>query len=134
MKAQVNKLDFTGQNIYIGLDTHIKDWKVTIMLDQITHKTFVLHPPKPELLSNYLKKNFPGGNYYSAYEASYCGFWIHERLESLGIKNIVVNAADIPVTNKEKVQKEDKRDSRKIAKSLRSGDLNGIYVPNKKLQ
>ncbi|MDT8402930.1 MAG: transposase, partial [Bacteroidales bacterium] len=31
---------------------------------------------------------------------------------------------------KEKVQKEDKRDSRKIARSLRSGDLIPIYVPS----
>jgi transposase len=50
-------------------------------------------------------------------------------LKSLGINSIVVNAADIPTTNKERVQKEDKRDSRKIARSLRSGDLKAIYVP-----
>lgn len=42
---------------------------------------------------------------------------------------MVVNPADIPTTHKEKVQKEDSRDSRKIARSLRSGDLHAIYVP-----
>lgn len=134
MERQINKLDFTGQNIYVGIDTHKKDWKVTIVLDHVSHKTFCLHPPSVEKLQKYLQKNFPNGNYYSAYEAGFCGYWIHEHLEKAGIKNLVVNAADIPVTNKEKVQKEDKRDSRKIARSLRNGEINGIYVPIKKLQ
>jgi hypothetical protein len=31
MQAQVKKLDFTGQNIYIGFDAHLKSWKVTNM-------------------------------------------------------------------------------------------------------
>ena len=43
----------------------------------------------------------------------------------------MLNPADIPTTDKEKKQKEDTRDSRKIAKSLRSGDLEGIYIPSK---
>ena len=46
--------------------------------------------------------------------------------------SIVVNPADIPTTNKEKVQKEDKRDSMKIARSLRGGELNAIFVPSGK--
>ncbi|MCK4664401.1 MAG: IS110 family transposase [Bacteroidales bacterium] len=128
MQTQNYKLDFTGQNIYVGIDTHLKNWKATIMLDDITHKTFSQEPDvkKSEL---YLRRNFPGGNYLSAYEASFCGFNIHRELHKHGIKNIVVNPADIPVTDKEKKQKEDKRDSRKIAKALRSGDLEAIYVP-----
>lgn len=43
-----------------------------------------------------------------------------------------MNPADIPTTNKEKVQKEDKRDSRKIAKCLRNGELEPIYIPSQK--
>jgi len=100
------------------------------MTAKLHHKTFS-QDPKPEILHNYLEKNFPGGEYYSAYEASFCGFEIHRSLNALGIKNIVVNPADIPTTDKEKKQKEDMRDSRKIARSLRSGELQGIYVPTK---
>jgi hypothetical protein len=131
MKTQSNKLDFSGQNIYVGFDVHLKSWKVTIMTDEITHKTFS-QPPCPEALHKYLGRNFPGGTYYSAYEAGFCGYWIHNQLVSLGINSIVVNPADIPTTNKETVQKEDKRDSRKIARSLRNGDLVPIYVPTLK--
>ena len=133
MEAQVKKLDFTDQNIYIGFDAHLKDWKVTIMTEDVVYKTFT-QPPKPEVLYNYLKNNFPGGNYHSAYEAGFCGYWIHDKLVSFGINSIVVNPADIPTTDKERVQKEDKRDSRKIARSLSSGTLAAIYVPSLKTQ
>lgn len=129
MQAQSNKLDFSEQNLYVGFDTHLKSWTITIMSDSMIYKTFS-QPPKPEVLAEYLKKNFPGGTYYSAYEAGFCGYWIHNKLISLGINSIVVNPADIPTTDKEKVQKEDKRDSRKIARSLRNGDLMPIYVPS----
>jgi transposase len=44
------------------------------------------------------------------------------------VKNIVVNPADIPTTDKEKKQKEDQRDSRKIARALMNNDLIPIYV------
>lgn len=128
METKTKKLDFTNHNIYVGLDTHKNSWNVTILTDTLAHKTFS-QQPLPKALHDYLKRNFPGANYYSAYEASYCGYWIHFQLLELGIKSIIVNPADIPTTHKEKVQKEDKRDSRKIAKCLRNGELKAIYVP-----
>lgn len=131
METKVNKLDFTGQNIYVGFDVHLKSWKVTIMTDKLFHKTFS-QPPQPKVLYQYLTKTFPGGTYYSAYEAGFCGYWIHNSLKALGVHSIVVNAADIPTTHKETVQKEDTRDSRKIARSLKNGDLTSIYVPSLK--
>jgi len=131
METQSNKLDFSNQNIYVGFDVHLKNWRVTIMTDKLTFKTFS-QDPKPEVLYQYLQRNFPGAIYHSAYEAGFCGYWIHNKLISFGIKSIVANPADIPTTNKEKVQKEDKRDSRKIARSLRNGELIPIHVPNSK--
>ena len=100
------------------------------MMENMVFKTFS-QDPNAELLANYLGKNFPGGNYFSAYEAGFCGFSVHRELEKYGIQNIVVNPADIPTTNKEKMQKEDKRDSRKIARSLRNGELKSIFIPRK---
>ncbi len=129
METQVKKIDFTGQNIYVGFDVHLKSWKVTIMAENTVYKTFT-QPPNPTVLHNYLQNNFPGGTYHTAYEAGFCGYWIHDKLLSFGVKSIVVNPADIPTTDKERVQKEDKRDSRKIARSLSSGTLIPIYVPS----
>lgn len=128
METQSNRNDFSNQNIYVGFDVHLKSWKVTVLTENVAVKTFS-QDPSPELLFHYLKKHFPGGIYYSAYEAGFCGYWIHNKLISLGVNSIVVNPADIPTTDKERVQKEDKRDSRKIARSLRNGDLKAIYVP-----
>lgn len=131
MRTQSNELDFTGQNIYVGFDVHLKSWRVTIMTEHLTHKTFT-QPPSPETLHQYLAKNFPGGTYHSAYEAGFCGYWIHNKLKSLGVNSIVVNPADIPTTDKERDQKDDTRDSRKIARSLSNNELTPIYVPSLK--
>jgi len=133
MNAQVKKNDFRNQNIYVGFDAHAKDWKVTVMAENMVFKTFT-QPPKPEILFNYLNNNFPGAKYHTAYEAGFCGYWIHDKLKSYGINSIVVNPADIPTTNKEQVQKEDKRDSKKIARSLSSGTLIPIYIPTLQTQ
>jgi transposase len=130
MPSTRNRINFKGQNIYIGIDTHLRNWSVTILTQNSFHKKFS-QDPKAEVLNNYLQRVFPEADYYSAYEASYCGFNIHRELLGLGIKNIVVNPADVPTTDKEKKQKEDARDSRKIAMTLRSGELNSIYVPSK---
>jgi len=132
-KEQGNKLDFEGQNIYVGIDVHKKDWTVCIFSEHLEHKKFA-QPPKAEVLKNYLHQNFPGAGYYSAYEAGFCGFQVHWDLVSHGIENIVVNAADVPTTHKEKANKTDKRDSRKIGRSLRAGELTGIHIPKRKTQ
>jgi Transposase and inactivated derivatives len=127
MQTQKKELSFKGENIYVGIDVHAKSWTITTAGTYMIYKNIVM-PPEPEKLKHYLEVNFPEANYYSAYEAGFCGLWIHYRLQALGINNIVINPADIPTTQKEIAQKEDLRDSRKIAKSLRGGFLNGIYI------
>jgi len=37
MRGQSNKLDFKGENIYVGFDVHLKNWQVTIMTENLTH-------------------------------------------------------------------------------------------------
>jgi transposase len=77
---------------------------------------------------------FPGGSYNSAYEAGFCGYGIHRELNFLGIKNIVINAADIPTSQKDKLQKRDPIDSRKIARALEKGSLHGIHIFDRDLE
>jgi len=48
-------------------------------------KTFS-QDPNAKTLFDYLKKNFPGANYFSAYEASFSGFKAHRELTKLGRK------------------------------------------------
>ena len=133
MQKQNYKLDFTGQDIYAGIDAHLKSWKITIMVQGISCKTFSQNPDA-DILKNHLSKNYPNGNYHSAYEAGFCGFSSHRELINQGIDNIVINPADIPTTDKERKQKEDKRDSRKIARSLHNNELEAIYVPDMEIE
>lgn len=133
MQEKISEKTFEGQSIYVGIDVHKKDWKVTIMTSELSYKTFSA-VPQADKLGAYLRNNFPGATYYSAYEAGFSGFWLHKELIKLGINSMVVNPADIPTTDKERKQKEDLRDSRKIAHSLRSGQLKGIYILKEAVQ
>ena len=54
MQRKNTKLDFTGQEIYVGLDTGKKSWKVCILTKELEHKTFS-QPPRPEVLVEYLR-------------------------------------------------------------------------------
>ena len=128
MEAQRKALSFKGQNIYIGIDVHLKSWSVTLMSEATQLKRFS-QSPDPDALYAHLVRNYPEAEYHSVYEAGFCGFWIHCRLVGLGIHNIVVNPADVPTTTSEKLRKTDAVDSAKLARSLRSGELKGIYVP-----
>ena len=76
------------------------------------------------------RSEYPKGTFYSVYEAGFCGFWIHHKLEKLGIRNIVVNPADVPTSNKEKCGKTDTVDSGKLAKELENRNLTSIHVPS----
>ena len=129
MQSKSKELDYSGVNIYSGIDTHLKNWRITIMIEETYYKTFSMDPDAVSLAS-YLKRNFPNGNYFSAYEAGFCGYSVHRELVKAGIKNIIVNPADIPTTDKERKQKNDTRDSNKIARSLQSRDLEAIYIPS----
>lgn len=133
MQEQVKQLDFSGQNIYVGLDTHKKQITATILGETLSLKTFS-QPPDPKILVNHLKKNYPGANYYAAYEAGFSGFWLQESLQQQGVNCIVANAADVPTKDRERKRKRDPIDSRKIARSLRNGELEAIYIPGKKNQ
>lgn len=122
-----NSTDYEGQKFYIGLDVHKKSWAVTVrsLERQVTHFT---QPPGAETLSKTLKKRFPGGVFYSAYEAGFCGTVAHEQLCKHGITNIIVNPSDVPSTDKQKKTKTDIHDSRLIAENLEKKNLHGIYV------
>jgi len=119
--------DFTGQDFYIGLDVHKESWYVTIRSLGIEVGHFT-QGPDAAALHQYLQRNFPGGQYHSAYEAGFCGTGIHEQLCKAGIDNMIVHAADVPTTDKQKKNKTDLHDSRAIADHLERGNLHGIYV------
>lgn len=125
--------DFSGQNIYVGMDVHHKSWKVHIYSDEFELKS-MSQEPGVDQLNNYLQTHYPGANYLLAYEAGFCGFWIQRLFTAKGINCKVIHAADVPTSGKEQLRKTDKVDSKKIAKGLKNGDLNFVYVPDIELE
>jgi len=126
-----NKLNFKGQDFFIGIDTHKKDWKVEIRHCGMQIKRFSMNP-SPEELHQYLARNYPGARYHSVYEAGFCGFWIHRKLTELGFNNIVVHAPDVPTSDKEKQSKSDRIDAGKLSRELAKGSLRGVHIPDEK--
>lgn len=114
MQQQSNKLDFQGQNIYAGIDVHMKSWPVTVLSESSVLKEFS-QSPKPEALHKFLVSHYPGANYYSVYVSGFCGFWIHKRLTELRINDNVVNPADVPTMLQENLRKTDAADGSNLA-------------------
>jgi transposase len=123
------KTNFEGQTIYVGMDVHKESWNLGIHLNDIFIKN-VHQKPNPQLMVDYLYKNFPGAIYKAAYEAGKFGFWIQRQLTNLGVECLVVNPADIPKSQKDSLQKTDPRDARNISLRLQSGFLRGIHIPD----
>lgn len=129
MQKKDTKIDFSNQTIYVGIDVHLKQWKVTILGQYSTFRTFS-QPPDADILIRFLHNQFPNAHYKCAYEAGYSGFGLYHNLCQSGIDCLVVNPADIPTKDNERKQKTDALDSRKIANCLRAASLESIYVPS----
>ena len=122
-------LDFSGHTIFCALDAHKKSWRINNRDKDFELEDFS-QDPCPEKLYRHLKCRYPGAHYKIAYEAGFCGFGIQRSLSKYeDVECLVVNAADVPSSDKEKKRKTDKIDARKIGRELSKGNLTGIYVP-----
>jgi transposase len=130
MRRQCTKVQFLGQHVYVGIDVARRRWKICVYLGQAYHKSFS-QPPDPRLLVEYLHRHFPEAVYHTVYEAGYFGFWIHRSLRRLGVDSMVIHAADVPTTDKQRQTKTDRIDAGKLAWALASGGLRAIYVPER---
>lgn len=131
MKAQAN---YENVSIYTGIDVHKKSWELKSMSDHVSLKRTHMTQPNAEKLNQYLNKHYPGAKHTCVYEAGFSGYWLAEKLNKLGIETLVVHPGDVPTTDKEKRTKTDKIDCNKLAMGLRSGQLQGIYIPAKEQQ
>lgn len=128
--VQSNVINFDGQNIYIGIDVHLKTWNVTV-ITQSGYKKKHSQKSSARELFEHLKKHYPNGNYQAVYESGFSGFSTYYALQEYGISCMVIHAADVPTTQYENVMKSDPVDSDKLAKALKAGMLKGIHVQQK---
>lgn len=120
--------NYTGKVVYVGIDVHKKTYSCVSTCDGEVVKRDTM-PGKPGVVVNYLKKAFHGAQVKSVYEAGFSGFHLHRVLHSEGVNNIVVNAASIEISSRDRV-KTDKRDALKMSTQLSVGRLNGVHVPD----
>ena len=118
-----------GSNLYIGIDVHKRSWSVSIYLESVFQRTF-RQPPDPSTLIQYVQEHYLGVYIHCAYECGRFGYRAQRIMEAAGWNCIVVNPADIPRSLKQKIEKTDPVDSRKIAECLQAGMLRGIHVPS----
>lgn len=125
--------DFTGQTIYVGMDVHLKNWNITLYHGQQYLRKFQQESDAKALVTH-LTSHYPNAHFKLAYEAGFCGFWIQREFAKVGMDCIVVNAADVPQTDKGLKTKTDTTDSRRIGQALSAGMLKPIYVPTQETE
>jgi transposase len=123
------QLDFTGVELYCGLDVHLNSWRVNIQDKEFELEDFTQNPDAV-LLHKHLSRKYPGASVKIGYEAGFCGFGAQRVLKSFGYGCVVVNAADIPAGDKDRKQKNDKGDARKLCEYLQSKKMKHVYVPS----
>ncbi|MFT3741848.1 MAG: IS110 family transposase [Gammaproteobacteria bacterium] len=119
--------DYTGKTVFVGVDVHKRTYAVTCICEGEVAKRDSLKA-EPGGLVAYLRKYFVNGKIKTVYEAGFSGFALHRYLLNEGIENVVVHAASVEISSRDRV-KTDKRDSLKLALQLSTGRLKGIHVP-----
>lgn len=128
-----NIIDFTGKTIYIGIDVHQKDYQVAKVYNGICLGNHRMSSGADGLIEH-LQTHYPGANFQCVYESCAWGFNLQRKLAAAGIECIVVHAADVSTSDKERRRKTDKVDAQKLARALGSGELKGIHIPDETLQ
>jgi transposase len=126
--TQFKQLDFSGTTIFCGIDVHKKNWRVNIQDSEFELEDFT-QDANAVLLHKHLNRKYPGAVFKLCYEAGFSGFSLQRWLNDQGLDCRVINAADVATSDKEKRQKNDKTDARKLCEHLQSKKARGIYIP-----
>lgn len=130
MRNHNNQLSFENQDFYIGIDVHKKQWTICVThMNRVIQKNTSIDP-EAQTLYKFLNRRYPHGNYHAVYEAGFSGFTVARELDRLGINCIVTHPADVPTKQKERMNKSDRVDAKKLSRSLGNGELESIYIPD----
>ena len=116
---------------YVGLDTH-KETIAVAVADAIGGKSrfYGEIANTPEAIRKLVKQLCPDGEVISfCYEAGPCGYEIYRQISQLGHHCSVVAPSLIPTKPGERV-KTDRRDSEKLSRLDRAGELTPVWVPD----
>lgn len=128
-----NQSDFTGRELFVGIDVHKQRWQVAVYHEGLILSNCSIEAGADALITH-LRKRYGEASFSCVYECGPFGFALCRLLWAAGMECIVVNPADIPGTDKERRSKTDQVDARKLAIHLAAGLLHAVYVPTEKLQ
>lgn len=131
MKNTLTSRTYVDKDVFVGIDVHKKTYSVVARVDKEIVKKWTT-AASPEALAKQLLKYFPGAKIHTAYEAGFSAFSLHRELIKHKIDSIVIHAAAIEVAANDRV-KTDKRDAKKLATLLETGQLQikAVRVPSK---
>jgi transposase len=110
------------------VDVHKKNWRINVQDKDFELEDFSANADAV-LLHKHLNRKYPGATFKVCYEAGFSGFSAQRYLSNAGIDCLVINAADVSTTDKEKRRKNDKIDARKLCEHLQSKKVKSIYIP-----
>jgi len=119
---------------YVGLDVH-KDTVVIAVADDGARpaEVFAEVPHESARVLARLRKLGPLETLRVCYEAGPTGYGLHRYLTRAGVSCIVVAPSLVPIQGGNRV-KTDRRDARRLAHFLRSGDLTPVWVPDEQTE
>ncbi|EMO85682.1 transposase [Leptospira santarosai str. AIM] len=128
---KTNRRNVMKRKVYVGMDVH----KETIQIAILPSNTKALVKEQQIKHEEGQTKKFiqklksEGTEIHCCYEAGVTGYPLYRYLKTLGVNCRIVAPGKIPRQSSDKI-KTDKRDAIKLAKLLRSGELESIHVPS----
>jgi len=121
-----------NQNIlFIGMDVHKESIEIAISdgNTQETRRYGKIGGTRDAMRKALIKLVAPGKSLHFCYEAGPCGYEIYRQISQLGHHCSVVAPSLIPTKPGERV-KTDRRDSEKLCRLDRAGELTPVWVPD----
>ncbi len=119
---------------FIGLDVH-KDSIVIAVAEQgrepASVHSEILHDWG--ILRKTLRRLAVKHSLWCCYEAGPCGYGLYRKMKEAKIECVVVAPSLVPIQGGNRI-KTDRRDAKKLAHFLRSGDLTEIFVPDEEAE
>ena len=115
-------------DIFAGLDVDKKSISATFADHEMAARSIHI-PYDADNLLNYVASRFAGKRVAFAYEAGPTGYGLYDSIKAAGYPCLVVAACKIPMVRGVQV-KTNRIDSKRLAESLRAGELKSIHVPS----
>lgn len=132
MKGTIRNYILTNQEVFVGLEDSKRKWVLCVRSGGVVaHETTM--PADYDNLRNYFHNKFPDCKIHVIYEAGFRGFGLYDQIVADGW-NCAVTPAHRVMDEKSNRKKNDRIDSRRLAKNLENKDYKSCAVPSKTLR